>query len=157
MPGPQIRVLANKNGGGIKTIHCLHSRKFGVFECNHMPFGLCNVLARFQWLMHNFLGEIILIYCLIYLDDIIIFSWMTKEHLHRLHVVSDQFRECNLKLRQTKCNLFKEEINYIVHWVSKGGVQSTDLNLRAIKEVYCAKPTWKYKSFSALWATISSS
>ena len=31
MPRPQIRVLANKNGGGIKAIYHLHSRQFGVF------------------------------------------------------------------------------------------------------------------------------
>ena len=32
MPRPQIGVLANKNGGGIETVHCLHSRLFGVFQ-----------------------------------------------------------------------------------------------------------------------------
>ena len=26
-----IGVLANKNGGGIETIYCLHSRQFGFF------------------------------------------------------------------------------------------------------------------------------
>ena len=53
----------------------------GFFECDCMPFGLCNVLAMFQRLMQNCLGELNLIYCLIYLDDIIMFSW-TAEHLH---------------------------------------------------------------------------
>ena len=55
----------------------------GFFECDHMPFGLCNAPATFQWLMQNCLGELNLIYCLIYLDDLIVFSWATKEHLHR--------------------------------------------------------------------------
>ena len=40
---------------------------------------------------------------------------MAEEHLHRLHVVFDQFREYNLKLKPSKCSLFKEEINYLVH------------------------------------------
>ena len=43
----------------------------GFFEYDHMPFGLCNVLATFQWLMQNCLGKLNIIYCLIYLDDII--------------------------------------------------------------------------------------
>ena len=38
------------------------------FECDCMPFGLCNVLATFQQLMQNCLGELNLIYCPIYLD-----------------------------------------------------------------------------------------
>ena len=54
----------------------------GFFKCICMPFGLCNALATFQWLMQNCLGELNLIYCLIYLDDLIVFLWTAKEHLH---------------------------------------------------------------------------
>ena len=59
----------------------------GFFECNCMPFGLCNVPATFQRLMQNCLGELNLIYCLIYLDNIIVFLLTAEEHLHRLHMV----------------------------------------------------------------------
>ena len=61
----------------------------GFFECDHMPFGLCNVPAMFQRLMQNCLRELNLTYCLIYLDDIIIFLQMLEEHLHHLHVIFD--------------------------------------------------------------------
>ena len=56
----------------------------GFFECDCMPLGLCNVLVMFQRLMQNWLGELNLIYCLIYLNNIIVFSWTVEEHLHRL-------------------------------------------------------------------------
>ena len=52
----------------------------GFFECDRMPFGLCNALATFQQLMQNCMGELNFIYCLIYLDNLIdIFadSWGT--------------------------------------------------------------------------------
>ena len=45
----------------------------GFFECDRMPFGLCNAPATFQWLMQNCMGELNFIYCLIYLDDLIMF------------------------------------------------------------------------------------
>ena len=80
-----------------------------------MPFGLCNMPVTFQWLMQNCLGELNIIYCLIYLDDLIMFSWTMKEHLHQLHVVFDQLREYNFKLKPSKCSLFKEEINYLAY------------------------------------------
>ena len=110
----------------------------GFYECNHMPFGLCNVLATFQRLMQNCLGELNLISCLIYLDNIILFLQTTEEHFHRLCMMFDQFWEYNLKLKLSKCSLFKEEINYLSHQVSKQGVQPSDLNLMAISE--CALP-----------------
>ena len=87
----------------------------GFFECDHMPFGLCNMLTTFQRLMQNCLGKLNLIYCLIYLYNIIVFSQTVEKYLHRLHVVFDWFREYNLKLKPLKCSLFKEEINYLVH------------------------------------------
>ena len=46
----------------------------GFFKCDRMPFGLCNAPATFQWLMQNCMGELNLVYCLIYLDDLIMFS-----------------------------------------------------------------------------------
>ena len=106
----------------------------GFFKCNWMPFGLCNAPATFQWLMQNCMGELNLIYCLIYLDDLIVFLQTAEEHLHQLHVVLDQLREYNLKLKPSKCSLFKEEINYLAHQVSKQGVQPSNTNLKAIAE-----------------------
>ena len=61
----------------------------GFFKCDHMPFGLCNALVTFQRLMQNFLGELNLIYCLIYLDDLIVFLQTAEEHLRRLCIVFD--------------------------------------------------------------------
>ena len=57
-----------------------------------MPFGLCNAPATFQWLMQTCMGELNLIYCLIYLDDLIVFSQIVEEHLHQLHVIFDWLR-----------------------------------------------------------------
>ena len=88
--------------------------------------------------MQNCMGELNLIYCLIYLVGLIVFSGMAEEHLHWLYVVFDQLRECNWKLKSSKCSLFKEKINYLAHQVSKQGVWPSDTNLKAIAE--CALP-----------------
>ena len=69
----------------------------GIFKCDCMPFWLCNVLATFQRLMQNCLGKLNLIYCLIYLNDVIMFLQTAEEQLHRLCVVFNQLQEYNLK------------------------------------------------------------
>ena len=59
----------------------------GLYECESMPFGLCNAPPTFQRLMLNCLGELNLTYCLIYLDDGIVFSHTEEEHLERMRVI----------------------------------------------------------------------
>ena len=53
----------------------------GFYECVRMPFGPTNAPATFQRLMESCLGDLHLKYCIIYLDDIIIFSKTPGEHL----------------------------------------------------------------------------
>ena len=94
----------------------------GLYECESMPFGLCNAPPTFQRLTQNCLGELNLTYCLIYLDDVIVFSEMPEEHLQRMRVVFNRLREHSLKLKPSKCDVFKSEINYLAHHVRKEGV-----------------------------------
>ena len=59
-------------------------RSMGMYEFLHMPYSLCNAPAMFQHLMQNCLGELNLMYALIYLDDVIVYSKMEEEHLVHL-------------------------------------------------------------------------
>ena len=122
----------------------------GFFEWDRMPFGLCNVPATFQQLKQNCMGELNFIYCLIYLDDLIVFLQTAEEHLHHLCVVFDCLREYNLKLKPMKCNLFREEINYLAHKVSKAGIQPSDTNMKAIAEYAPPKTYTEIRPFLGL-------
>ena len=75
----------------------------GFYEFTCMPFGLCNVPATFQHLMQNTLGGLNLTYCIIYLDDVILFGCTEEEHLEHLHIIFEQFCKFNLKLKPSKC------------------------------------------------------
>ena len=100
--------------------------------------------------MQNCLGELNLTYCLIYLDDLIVFLQTAEEHLHWFHIMFDQLREYNLKLKLLKCSLFKEEINYLAHQVSKQGVQPSDVNLKAIAECMPLQTYMEIQAFLGL-------
>ena len=99
-----------------------------------MPFGLCNAPATFQRLMQNCIGQLNIMYCLIYLDEIIVFSKMEEEHLQCLCIMFNCFREHNLKLKPTKYEFFQSEINYLAHHISKKGVWPSKENLKAVTE-----------------------
>ena len=102
----------------------------GFYEFTRMPFGLCNMPATFQRLMQNTLGELNLTYCIIYLDDIIVFGRTEEEHLeHVYRIVLEHFREFNLKLKPSKCSFFQTEIVYLAHHVSKEGICPSDENV----------------------------
>ena len=105
----------------------------------------------------NCLGELDLTYCLIYLDDIVVFSQTAKEHLHWLCVIFDQFREHNLKLKPSKCDFFRNKISYLTHQVSKDRVCPSKSNLEAIAKVLHLKPTQRCMPFLAWWATTEGS
>ena len=111
----------------------------GVYEFLRMPFGLCNAPATFQRLMQNCLSELNLTYALIYLDDIVVFSDTEKEHVKRLAAVFERFREHGLKLKPSKCEFFKEEINYLGHRVSADRMKLGTDNLDGIAAM--APPT----------------
>ena len=122
----------------------------GLYECESMPFGLCNAPPTFQRLMQNCLGKLNLTYCLIYLDDVIVFSEMPEEHLQRMRVVLDHLQEHGLKLKPSKCNVFKSEINYLAHHVSQKGVCPLKKNLESIAQCLPPDTYTKVKSFVGL-------
>ena len=122
----------------------------GLYECESMPFGLCNTPPIFQKLMQNCLGELNLTYCLIYLDDVIVFSETPEEHLQRMCVVFDHLWIHGLKLKPSKCDVFKSEINYLAHHVSQKGVLPSKKNLESIAQCLSLDTYTKVTSFVGL-------
>ena len=89
----------------------------GFYEFTCMLFRLCNTPVTFQCLMQNTLGELNPMYCVIYLDDIIVFSHTEEEHLECLCMVFERFREFNWKLKPSKCLFYQSEIVYLAHHI----------------------------------------
>ena len=105
----------------------------GFYECERMPFGLTNAPATFQRLMENCLGDLNLHWCIIYLDDIVIFSKDPVSHLERLEAVFRKLEEAGLKLKPSKCELFRRKLAYLGHVISAKGVATDESKIEAIK------------------------
>ena len=106
----------------------------GFYECVRMPFGLINAPGTFQCLMESCLGEMHLKWCIIYLDDIIVFSKTPEEHIERLRGVFEKLSVAGLRLKPSKCEFFKSRITYLEHIVSKDGIETEKTKITAIQE-----------------------
>ena len=84
--------------------------------------------------MESCLGEMHLNWCIIYLDDVIVFSKDPTEHLKRLRGVFQKLREAGLKRKPSKCEFFKDRIAYLGHIVSKAGIETDPKKIQDIQE-----------------------
>ena len=80
----------------------------------------------------------------------LVFSDMPDEHLRRMRVVFDHLPEHGLKLKPSKCEVFKSEINYLAHHVSRKGVLPSKKNPESIAQCPPPDTYTKVKSFVGL-------
>ena len=106
----------------------------GFYEFNVLPFGLSNSPATFQRLMQASLGKLHLNQCLLYLDDIIIYSKTFEEHLQNLERVFSKLKEANLKLKPSKCFFLYKEVKYLGHLVSQEGIKPDPEKILTLKQ-----------------------
>ena len=95
----------------------------GLYQWVVMPFGLTNAPATFERLMDYVLGPIKYSKCMLYLDDVVVKGEGWKEQVDNLDDVFSRLRDAGLKLKPSKCNLFRREVQYLGHVVSKRGVE----------------------------------
>lgn len=104
----------------------------GLWQFNKMPFGLANAPATFQRMMEVVLAGLQWSECLIYLDDVIVFSVDLEDHVRRLELVFERLRKANLKLKPSKCQFMKSEVCYLGHKVSGGGISPDPVRVEAV-------------------------
>ena len=130
-----------------KPLTTLTVGPLGFYKCERMPFGLTNAPATFQRLMENCLGELHLSWCIIYLDDITVFSDSPSEHLCRLRGVFAKLDKAGLKLKPNKCEFFKTRITYLGHIVSSKGIETDPKKVEAVKNWTVPKTVTDVRSF----------
>lgn len=106
----------------------------GQYRFRTMPFGLNGAGATFQRLMDLVLTGLNLETCLVYLDDIIVFSSTPEEHLQRLRQVLERIQSCGLKLKPSKCALLQRSVNFLGHVVSADGVATDPEKVRLVTQ-----------------------
>lgn len=122
----------------------------GHYEYRRMPFGLKNAPSTFQRAMENVLRGLINEICVVYMDDIIIFSTSLQEHITNIEKVFQRLRESNFKIQLDKSEFLKHETAYLGHIVTPEGIKPNPDKVHAIKNFPIPRTTKEIKSFLGL-------
>ncbi|KAG1946736.1 hypothetical protein F2P79_013286 [Pimephales promelas] len=104
-----------------------------LYQFKVMPMGLTNAPPTFQRLMELVLRGLNWKVCLVYLDDVLVFSRTFNEHLTSLEEVFSRFRSAGLKLKGSKCHFARSEVSYLGHVVSSQGLRPDEKNLDKVR------------------------
>lgn len=96
--------------------------RFGHYEYRVMPFGLTNAPAVFQYLMNDILHEYLDIFCIAYLDDILIFSETEEEHTIHVRKVLQCLKDNLLYAKLEKCKFSVRNIDFLGYSISDTGI-----------------------------------
>jgi len=105
---------------------------YGSFEWLVMPFGLTNALASFQRFMNNIFSDMLDVFALIYLDDILIFSDNIDQHRKHIKEVLSWLRKHGLYARGDKCEFHKTEVEFLRYIISADGLQMSEDKVKTI-------------------------
>nr|XP_027090324.1 uncharacterized protein LOC113711359 [Coffea arabica] len=120
---------------------------WGTF-CNRvMPFGLKNAGATYQRTMTTLFHDMIHREMEIYVDDIIIKSKRTEDHLDDLRKLFERLRKYNLKLNPAKCAFGAPAGKLLGFIVSKRGIEIDPAKIKAIRDMPVPKTQKDVKSF----------
>lgn len=111
----------------------------GHYEYLVMPFGLTNCPAVFQCLINDVLRDMLNKFVFVYLDDILIFSRSTSEHVQHVRRVLQRLLENQLFVKAEKCEFYQDSVSFLGFVVNSNGIQMDTPKVRAVTE--WPKPT----------------
>ena len=114
-----------------------------------VPFGLAQAPAYFQALINKVLEGLHKI-AVTYLDDIIIFSKNEEQYLEHLRIIFQRLKEAGLKLKRSKCDFMKAQIQHLGHLISSSGIQPLPEKLESIKNMPALRSPKEVKQFLRL-------
>jgi hypothetical protein len=130
-----------------KTSFTCHS---GTYQFRRMSSGSVNAPATFQRAMDVTLSPVKWKSCLVYLDDIIVYSSSHEQHVKDLDFVLRLVRKAGSTLRLKKCHVFQEMAKYPGHIVLSGKMQVDQSKTDAVRRALPPSSKSKLRSFLGL-------
>jgi hypothetical protein len=135
------------------------SRKYTAFttpdgasyQFRVLPFGLKGAPAHFQKTMcQEVLAGYLRDFCMVYLDDIIVYSSDWKTHMYHLRLVFERLQQFSLRCAADKCKLASERLDYLGHVVTNGGNHPQVVHGLSIRDTPVPKSRRQLRAFLGL-------
>ena len=95
---------------------------------NLLPFGLKNAHSEFQRIMNDIYNSFS-DFCIVYIDDVLIFSQSIEQHFKHLKTFYLATRKAGLAISSSKVSLFQTKVRFLGHYISKGTITSIERSL----------------------------
>jgi hypothetical protein len=106
--------------------------KYGLYEHTVMSFGLTNAPAFFMHLMNKVFMDYLDIFVVIFIDDILVYSKSKAEHEKHLKLLLQRLSEHKLYAKLSKCKFWIDEVPFLGHVISKGGIAVDPSNVKDV-------------------------
>ena len=110
----------------------------GKFQWNVLPFGIGIGVQTFSFVINKAIGHCS-DFAANYLDDIIVFSRTTEDHMEHLERIFAALQMADLKIKVSKCEFFKKHISYLGFLIGETGIRCDSSKVEAINKI--ATPT----------------
>jgi len=130
-----------------KTAFVCHE---GTYQYKRMPFGLTNAPAKFQRALDIILSGVKWQSCLIYLDNVIVYSKTEEEHIGHVDHVLRLLRDAVVTLRPPKCRFFRTTVEYLGHEIKPGRLGLMDVHTRALREAHFPTTRTQVRRFAGM-------
>jgi hypothetical protein len=108
--------------------------KYRLYEYLVMPFGLTNTPASFQSWINEALSDYLDIFCIAYLDDILIYSDNIETHRKHVKMILNRVEEVGLTLKASKCEFHTDRTEYLGYIIAPTGVSMDPEKVKAVEE-----------------------
>ena len=99
-----------------------------------VPFGLANAPATFQAYINEALVNLVDVICVVYLDDILIYSHNPEDHSKHVSQVLERLRENGLYAKPSKCVFHTKEVDFLGFIVNTEGVVMEPSRVETIQD-----------------------
>ena len=108
--------------------------RHGHYEWLVLPMGLTNAPAAFMALMETTFRAELNKFVLVFLDDILVYSDTFEQHEAHLRTVLQRLRDQKLYAKESKCEFFRGEVEFLGHFVGRAGVRMIEGKVQAVEQ-----------------------
>jgi len=132
------------DGDREKTAFVCHK---GAYHYKRMPFGLTNAPTTFQRALDIILSGAKWQSCLVYLDDVIVYSKTPEAHVQHLDEVLGLLRAAGVTLNLPKFRFFRTTVEYLGHEITPGRLSVLQAHTKALRVAAFPMTRTRVRSF----------